>query len=159
MESTRLERWSDPPAGLHARQLLSIKDPRRRADAAHLALKEFERQRTWLVRARAEAIAEAYHQGIAYAHLGEQWEVSGERVRQMMFQSGDGRSGWHASHDRAGLVHAMRAPGKPVAACGQEPVTNRGADFTCTVYPSCSACRVIVEDDLDFRGDEATPRT
>jgi hypothetical protein len=134
---------------------MRIENPTERADAAHRAISGLQEYRHWLVRVRAEAIAEAYHQRVPYAALGERWGVSGERVRQMMFQADEGRSGWYVAQDVSarwgqtprpfpfGVVHAMRAT-EQVAACGHHPVHNLGSDFTSTVYAACQECQRIV---------------
>jgi hypothetical protein len=151
-----MERWVDPPDVPAPRDLMAIQDPVDRADAAHRALRRADDYRSWLVRARAEAIAAAYARRVPYAYLGEHWGVSGERVRQMMFQSGDGRSGWYGGVESATpagrrLMHAMRGHDDH-AACGC-PTISLGADFTATIYPVCKKCREIVRDELATRGD------
>jgi hypothetical protein len=159
-----MERWIEPPDVPTARAVMAIVDPVERADAAHRALQQLSECRAWFVRARGEAIAAAYAKGTPYVRLGTSWGVSGERVRQMMFQIDKKRSGWCVAQDVSprgstptplpfGVVHAMRAYGNH-AACGFEPVNNLGADFTGTVYPTCDGCRDIVRADLATKEDQ-----
>ena len=163
-----LDRWSEPPQVPSPTEIMAIEDPVERADAAHLAIRDLADYQQWLVRARGEAIAAAYAREVPYAALGQRWGgISGERVRQMMFQSRDARSGWLAAKDLGGgkpdritrgandaarfspfgIVHAMRSY-EETAACGVSPVTSLGADFTGTIYPTCEACRDKVKADL-----------
>lgn len=157
-----MESWINPPNLPAAKDVMDIEDPVERADVAHRALRTVEGFRTWLVRARGEAIAGAYARGTPYAALGVRWGVSGERVRQMMFQVDEKRSGWCAGQDVRprrttprplpfGLLHAMRAYDDH-AACGYRPVRSLGTDFTGTVYPTCGDCREVVREDLGAPG-------
>ncbi len=152
-------RWTEPPEIPSPEALRNVDDPVVRADLAHRSLRELDMYRQWLVRARAEAIGAAYARGYSYAALGQMWSVGGERVRQMVFQSGDGRSGWELAQDvrpasatpsplPIGIVHAIRQ-GDTIAACGIAPVSGLGSDFTATIYQTCDACRERVMADLD----------
>jgi hypothetical protein len=169
MEITQVKQWIDPPDSPLASDVLEIDDPAGRARAAHKALQDLGNLRAWLVRARGEAIAMAYARGVPYAALGAEWGVSGERVRQMMFQLDEKRTGWHLAQDvRArrttprpfpyGIVHAMRAYDDH-AACGLKPVNSLGADFTGTIYPACNECIAVVSEDLAARQSPPAPAT
>jgi len=157
-----MQRWTKPPNIRSPKELMAIMDPIARADEVHRTLRALDDYRSWLVRARAEAVGAAHAHGVRLADLGARWGVGSERVRQMMFQSGDGRSGWTVGVDSSasketrvplpfGTVHAVRL-WETTAACGSRPVTSTGADFTSTVYQACAECQSLVAAD-DSRSD------